>query len=413
MLVATKNIVAAAVLLAAGGLLILRNEERQTAQAAGSTGRRILYYHDPMHPAYRSDKPGRAPDCGMALEPVYAAEAPKQAPDAIRITAERQQLIGLRLGAAEKTSSGGLLRTTGRVVPDETLVYPVTTKVDGWVREVPPLPTGTLVRKGQPLVAVYSKELITYQQSYIFALQQIDRHKNGDEPDALDRLQAQLKEALAVLQSLGVASSEIETAARTRKALEVLHLVAPSSGILVSRNVFPEQRFDKGVEFFRIVDLSRVWIQADIFEQDCRSFGAGSSATVIAPHRPNRRLTATVSDSIPKFDPVSRTLKLRLTIDNRDLALQPDMFVDVEFARSRPASVTVPAEAILDSGLKKTVFVYRGDGLFEPRTVSTGERWQNRVEITSGLEAGERIVVSGTFLLDSESQLRAPAGTHE
>jgi len=173
---------------------------------------------------------------------------------------------------------------------------------------------------------------------------------------------------------------------------------------VLTRNISPSQRFDKGTELYRIADISRVWVMTDIFEKDRQFLKPGAEATILYQ---GRRLTARMSDALPQFDAQSRTLKFRFEFDNPGYVLQPDMFVDVEFEAAVPPAVTVPAEAVLDSGLRKTVFVDRGNGYFEPRRVETGWRAGDRVQILKGLMAGERVVISGNFLLDSESRMKA------
>jgi RND family efflux transporter MFP subunit len=168
------------------------------------------------------------------------------------------------------------------------------------------------------------------------------------------------------------------------------------------------QRFDKGTELYRIGDLSRVWIQTDTFENEAQYLQPGKIVTVSISNL-KKTFSAKVSNALPQFDPATRTLKVRLEAENPGYVLKPDMFVDVELPVTLPPSITVPADAALDSGIKKTVFVDRGNGYFEPREVETGWRLGGRIEITKGLKPGEKIVVSGNFLIDSESKLELAA----
>jgi RND family efflux transporter MFP subunit len=385
----------------------------RTATASPAVARKILYYHDPMHPDYRSDRPGKAPDCGMDLVAVYAPEAEQRempAGDAhgrIRIDASRQQLIGVKIGAAEESGGNAALRTSGRIVPDEARVYRMAPKVDGWVRKIFPAATGELVRKGQPLVAVYSKEFQVAQQAYVFALNQIERFQKGDEPDALDRLNIAVAEAVTNLENLGVSADQIAMVKRTKKIFTEVNLVAPADGFIVARSVYPDQRFDRGMDFYRIVDLSRVWIQADLSDPLLRRVEPGSAARLSVPQLSGKAFPARAASILPQFDAGSRVLQLRLEADNPGYMLRPDMYVDVEFTVPVPRGVVVPRDAVADSGTRKVVFVDCGDGYFEPRPIHTGWRLGDRIEVTEGLAAKERIVVSGTFLIDSESRLQA------
>jgi RND family efflux transporter MFP subunit len=183
---------------------------------------------------------------------------------------------------------------------------------------------------------------------------------------------------------------------------------SPTAGFVLARNVTPGQWFDRGTELYRIADLSRVWIFADIYENEGRYFRPGMKVKVSLPNQ-GKAFQARVSDVLPQFDPNTRTLKLRLEAENPNYFMRPDMFVDVELPIQLPSAITVPVDAVLDSGLKKTIFVDQGNGIFEPREVETGWRVGGRVEIVKGLEPGERIVVSGNFLIDSESKLEMAA----
>ncbi len=390
--------------------------ERRVMAGVSDNPRRVLYYRDPMHPAYRSERPGTAPDCGMDLEPVYAGGASpstvdgllEHPPGTVRINPEQQQLIGVKVGVAERMSGENTFRTVGIVTPDEACVYRLTARVDGWVRQIYPNATGALVQKGQRLLSVYSRDLQTAQQAYLFALNQLDRFKNGDEPDAVGRLKIAARDAQLNLESLGMSGVQIEAIARTKSVLPQVDLVAPATGFITMRNLYADQKFEKGAELYRIVDLSRVWIAADLPGQE-DNIPAGTVARVSVPHSPEAVFKARVAATLPQIDPVSRTIKVRLLLDNPHLVFKPDMYVDVEFTKRMAAGVAVPLDAILDSGRRKLVFVDRGGGYFEPRQVITGPHYGERVVIERGLAAGERIATSGTFLIDSESRLKTAA----
>ena len=205
---------------------------------------------------------------------------------------------------------------------------------------------------------------------------------------------------------------QIQEMIKTRKYMENVNIPAPGDGVILVRNVSQGQRFDKGTEMFRIADLSRVWVLVDVFERDAGLVQTDPPVRVNLSNQ-GKVFTATVSKALPQFDAVSRTLKLRLEADNPEFALKPDMFVDVEFPASLPETLVVPADAVLDAGLRKAVFVDLGNGFFEPRSVETGRRLGDQMQILGGLTAGEKIVVSGNFLLDSESRMKlAAAGMH-
>ncbi len=372
-----------------------------------------------MHPQYASDKPGDCPSCGMRLVPVYPGDSegkrPREAftglpPDAIRIGPEKQQIIGVQTGRVEKTSGARTIRVLGRVAVDETRVYRVNAAVTGWIREIYPNTVGSLVRKDQPLASFYAPEFIGPQQAYLYALGALDRFlSSGNEtPEQIKLTKANIQQAADVLRNMGMNDIQVEEMRQKRELTQRIKIYSPTDGFILTRNVSPGLRFEINTELYRIADLSRVWILADMFENEAHYFKPGARATVI--HQAQKAaMPARVSDVLPQFDAATRTLKVRLEAENPGYALRPDMFVDVEFPVTMPPALTVPAEAILDTGLRKTVFVDLGNGYFEPRRVEIGWRLEERVEITKGLMEGERIVTSGNFLIDSESRLKAAA----
>jgi len=318
--------------------------------------------------------------------------------------------MGVHLVSVSKTSESHTLRVLGRVVPDETRIYRINAAVDGWIRETHDNTTGSIVKKDQILASFYSPEFLSAQQAFIFALGSKDRfQKNVKEPpQQLTLTDRNIKQYRDSLRNIGMSDVQIEEIAETRAYAESIQIRSPANGFVTVRNVSTGLRFDKGTELYRIADLSRVWILADLFENEASYFKPGRTVKVTLREQ-KKTFTAKVSSVLPQFDSATRTLKLRLEVDNPGHTLRPDMFVDVEIPVTFPPAVTVPADAILDSGIKKTVFVDRGNGIFEPRLVETGWRFGNRVEIKSGLKPGERIVVSGNFLIDSESKMELAA----
>jgi membrane fusion protein, copper/silver efflux system len=208
------------------------------------------------------------------------------------------------------------------------------------------------------------------------------------------------------LRSLGVSNSQVRELAKRRELVHDIRVESPVDGVVLKRGVTPGLRFERGFEFYRIADLNRVWILADVYGHQLPFIRRGASARITTAEE-SHALAATVSASEPFFDEATLTQKVRLEAANPRGALKPGMFVDVEFPVHLPATLVVPAEAIVDSGLRKTVFVECGNGHFEPRLVETGSRIGDDVEVTKGLTAGERIVISGTFFVDSESRMKA------
>jgi membrane fusion protein, copper/silver efflux system len=338
-------------------------------------------------------------------------------PGTVRIIHKRQQTIGLRVGTVEKKPLAHTLRILGRIAAEDTRIYRVIASVDAWIKDVRSNSVGSLVKKNEVLATFYNPQFLDAQQSYLFALGTVERLELGRKQLELGRKEAPAPPAfdpytvqrqIDVLRGMGVADTQIEEIGRTRKISQNIRITAPADGFITARNVSPEQRFLKGTELYQIADLSRVWILADVYENEAQYLKPGIVAKVTLPYQ-KRIYHAEVTKVLPIFDRTTRTLKVRLETENPGYTLKPDMFVDVELPIALPPAIAVPADAILDSGLKKTVFVDRGNGFFEPREVETGWRLGNRVEVTKGLEPGERIVTSGTFLIDSESKLEMAA----
>ena len=392
------------------------------APATSSGARKILHYACPMHPQYTSDRAGDCPSCGMRLEPVYtdggsgpaaAGEGSRLPPGAVQVSPERQQTIGVRLGVAERVSGMRTLRTTGRVAPNENAVYPLVAGAEGWVKEVRGATTGSLVKQNEVLLTIYSPDFVLAQQSYFSGLDTIGRVTSEQTRTTNPgRVVEGVERYANTLRNLGVADEQLAEMRAKRELQQYIRIVSPVDGFVLERNASVGLRFDRGVEFYRIADLRKVWILADVYKNQAPFIRAGSKAQITSQDQ-NRRLEARVSRAEPTFDEATRTLKVRLETDNPGLALKPGMFADVQFDIDLPPSLAVPADAIVDSGLRKTVFVDRGGGYFEPRQVETGWRIADQVEVTKGLMPGERIVISGTFLIDSESRMKVAAqGVH-
>lgn len=417
---------------------------------------RILHYVDPMNPMNTSDKPGIAP-CGMPLEPVYGEEENtgshqpdemvSKTPGTVRIPSQKQQLIGVRIDTATVASETLSVRTLGRIAPDENRIYRLNAATDGWMRDISGSTTGSLVKKDQVMarIYIYNNDFYTWQQQYLSELANTGRLRSPDaarpstgtrppgapSPDSGVaaaapqqapvplRAEKQIYTKLSIseyysmrskleLMNLGVGETQLKELEQTGQFTFSEEIRSPVSGQVIVRNLFSDQKVDRGTECFRIADLSHVWVIADVFNIEAEYIRPGTVAKISIPSR-GLRFEAKVSDVPPGFDAVTRTLKVRLDADNPKNVLRPDMFVDVEFQIHLPPAIVIPASAVLDSGRRQTVFVALGGGYFEPRPVVTGWRSGERVEIVNGLRPGEQIVTSGNFLIDSESRMRLAA----
>ncbi len=380
-----------------------------------NAARRILYYQDPMHPAYRSDKPGIAPDCGMDLVPVYAEDAGKAiasdqrpASGIVQIDSSAQQLYGIRLAKAEIDQGRGSIQVFAHVEANETRIYRVTTGTEGYVKETHDDAVGNHVAMNQHLATVYSPDYLAVAGGYLAANERSPGLANvgrDNSPAATAQGLASAQARADRLRNLGMSDSQIDEISQSRKLPEDVYVVSPTDGFILARNISPGMRFERQAELYTVADLSRVWIIAEVFGRDAQAFRPGTTARVTQPET-GESFRATVSNVLPEVDPVTRTLRLRLEADNPGFKLRPNMFVSVELPISLPSGLSVPVDAVLDSGLSKRVFVQVSEGHFESRPIETGWQLGDRVQIVKGLQAGDLVVSSGTFLVDSESRLQ-------
>jgi membrane fusion protein, copper/silver efflux system len=448
-----KLLKAAAVLVLLAGTFASGYIVRASRHTGATTpGRRILHYVDPMHPAYTSDRPGIAPDCGMRLEPVYADDtgpsttasgskalyyrdpqrpeytadrpglnpetgntleavysAATAPPGAIRISPERQQMIGVKFATVESGAATRAIRTVGKVMADETRVGHVHTRIEGWIEKVFVDFTGEVVTKGEPMLAIYSPEMLASQQELLLAVRARDLMNANPLASAAAHGESLFEAAKRRLELWDLSEDQIQQVLRTGQPIRSVTVHAPMAGFVTERKAFPNQKVTPDSDLYTITDLSRVWIMADVFEADIMAIRTGDAAYVSFSNRSAPPLAARVNYIQPQVDPMTRTLQVRLDAANPGMRMKPDMFVNVEFGVTTTPQLTVPADAVLDTGDRQTVFVDLGNGYLEPRQVTVGEHFGDRVAITRGVSAGERVVASGTFLIDSESQLRAAA----
>jgi len=381
-----------------------------SATSDADAGHTILYYQDPQDPKYHADKPGLNPETGNTLEPVYAEPTPAVPPGAIKISTERQQLIGVKFATVELSGQARSIRSVGKVTFDETRVSHVHTRIDGWIEKVFVDFTGDFVKQGQPMLTIYSPEMLASQQELLLAARARDLMRNNPLASAAEHGNSLFEAARRRLELWQLKDDQIEQVLKTGQPIHSITLYAPASGFVTERKAFPNQKVTPDSDLYTITALSRIWIVADVFESDITSIKVGDATYVSFPNGNTPPLGAKVTYIQPQVDPMTRTLKVRLDAPNPGLRMKPDMYVNVEFGIAGAKELVVPAGAVLDTGDRQTVFVDLGNGYLEPRQVVVGERYGDRVAITRGLSAGERVVSSGTFLIDSESQLKAAAG---
>src|SRR5215472_7156201 len=335
-----KKIVSAGII----GLLMIISYALGTRHRAPATesasSRRILYWVDPMHPDYKSDHPGTAPDCGMSLEPVYADSVTPTVvpvpPGAVAIDPAGQRLVGIRVAPVETTSGTHSVRFLGNVVPEDTRVYRINSGMDGFIRETFNDSVGELVKKDQKLATSYVGETLSVASGFLAATAGMPGATGKDGSRAVPYPGAVSKQGVSSIQgytdrlrNLGVSESQIRQMAENHQLPETVDIVSPADGFILARNITAGQHFERSTEFYRIADLSQVWIVADVFGADAQNIRPGAMARV-SVHDQRGTFTARVTNVLPQVDPETRVLKLRLEANNPGYALRPDMFVDVE-----------------------------------------------------------------------------------
>jgi Cu(I)/Ag(I) efflux system membrane fusion protein len=373
--------------------------------------RRVLYWVDAMNPTRRYNKPGKAPD-GMDLVPIYADEnsSAEMSPNTLKIDPRKLQMIGVQYGTVGYGPLTKTVRTVGRVTYDETKIARIHTKVEGWIDKVFVDFTGKLVEKDQPLISIYSPDLLSTQQEFLIARKAKDYLGNSQIPDVASNANSLYDAARERLRLWDINDAQIQELETRGTPMRALTLESPVSGFVLTRNAFDKQRVTPDTELYTIADLSTVWVLADVYEYEVPMIQLGETAVMKLSYFPGRTYTGKVSYIYPQLDNATRTLKVRIEFPNPGFELKPDMYADIVLQVNFGKQLYVPEEAVLDSGNEQIVFVSQQAGYFEPRRVELGGRVDGKEIVLSGLRAGERIVVSGNFLVDSESRLKSAMG---
>ncbi len=372
---------------------------------ADAAEKKIKYWAAPMDPTYIRNAPGKSP-MGMDLVPVYEDDA--QSGSTISIDPVTAQNMGVRTALVVKGDISRRIRTVGLIGYDEPEQYSVNAKIAGWVEKLYVNETGQQVKKGQALLEIYSPELVTAQQELILATQNLDALSKSSFTEIADGAQRLLEASRRRLSLWDVSAKQIAQIEKSGQVQKRLTLEAPYSGIVSMKMVNEGMYIKPGMALFEISDLSRVWVYADLYEGDLPFVKLGQRGSVTLPYAKEEPRWAKVTYLYPYVDAKTRTVKARLEFANSDLSLRPEMYVNVEIQTDPRRNVLlIPAEAVLNSGGKKTVFVALDEGKFEPRVVKTGVQGDDgMLEIVEGVDAGERVVTSAQFMFDSESRLR-------
>jgi RND family efflux transporter MFP subunit len=377
-----------------------------------TTGAKRVIYRSTMNPAEASDRPGKD-SMGMEMVPVEVDEeglvgaAGVEGMAKVQISPRKQQLIGVRTSPVERLPFVRTFRTVGRVTADETRLHHVHTKIEGWVETLHVNATGEKVRKGQPLLSIYSPELLATQEEYLLALRARSDRTEGGLPEMERGGEALVESARRRLLLFDFTPGQIERLETAGTASRSVTLFAPISGHVLQRNVTQGQKIGSDTTLLDIADLSRVWVIASVYEYELPFVKADQDAAMTLSYLPGKTYRGRVGLIYPVLEGATRTVQVRLEFANPDLDLKPEMYAQVEIKSDLGERIGVPVTAVLSSGSRDIVFVAQGDGYFEPREVRMGLRLPDVVEIVEGLTEGETVVTSGNFLVDSESKLKA------
>jgi membrane fusion protein, copper/silver efflux system len=329
------------------------------------------------------------------------------------VSPQRLQSIGVRFEPVGRRVLDRQVRTTGHVEIDERRLARVTLKVQGWVEELFINTTGERVRQGQPLLTLYSPDLLVTQEEHLLALESARTMGESAVPEVAGRATSLVEATRRRLRLWDISDAQVQELERTGEAQRTLTIAAPISGTVIDRTVVQGAQVMPGEELYTIADLSRVWVTADIYEHELAFIRVGQEATITLAYEPGVARRGRVTFIYPTVNPETRTARVRFEVPNADDRLKPGMFVSVDLAVPIGTRLVVPRDAILDTGLRQLVFLHLGEGRIGWREVTAGARVGEWVEVLAGLQEGEHIITSPAFLIDSESRLRAAvAGLH-
>jgi RND family efflux transporter MFP subunit len=409
-------------------LLALAGTLAFVVMACGRATKSATQYHCPMHPAYVSDNPGDCPICGMRLvairradddgpHPTGSTASPSEQDVAatagsvpghasIEVSEDGMRLAGVKLAVAEKGHIERTIRAAGIVRPDERRIRHVHTKVAGWIEKLYADFTGEAVQRGRPILTIYSQELLASQQEYLRARDAAQKLQGSSVVGARQGADDMLAAAKERLELFDVPAQFISALEHSGVPQRSVTLLAPVTGIVTAKEIVEGQQVEPGMELFSISDLSRVWIEADVYESEASAIHVGQDARLALPSDPGAPLSGKVKYIYPYLSPDTRTLKVRFDFANPSFKLKLEMFVDVDLTVQTDEGVVVPDSAIMDTGIRQIAFVSPTNGRFEPRVVKVGIRADGQAQVLEGIQPGERVATKANFLLDSESRLR-------
>jgi Cu(I)/Ag(I) efflux system membrane fusion protein len=348
---------------------------------------------------------------GLTLESIKKeGKVQEIAPGTVQISPERQQLIGVRFGTVEQRSLRKIIRTVGRIDYDEKRIGIVSPKISGWIEELYVDFTGQFVRKGEPLLTIYSPELVSTQEEYLLALKARQDWSKSPFSEVAESGTLLADSARRRLKLWDISDAQIQALEESREPKKTLTLYSPFTGHVLEKMANKGRFVDAGMSLYKIADLSVVWLIADIYESELPAIRVGQTAAIQMAYYPGETFTGKAIYIYPYLDAQTRTAKVRYEFANPHGKLKPEMFANVEITVRFGDRLAVPEDAVIDTGVRQVVIVDRGSGYFEPREVRLGVKAGEVFEVLGGLKAGERVVTSANFLIDSESKLKEAIG---
>ncbi|HFD12300.1 MAG TPA: efflux RND transporter periplasmic adaptor subunit [Crenotrichaceae bacterium] len=391
----------------AGGYWLAGMQQPEQPSATSSAGKKILFYRSPMNPSVTSPTPAKD-SMGMDYVPVYADDdSEKSPPGTVRIDGVTVQNIGVRTAKAVQTTLSHKIRAVGRVAYDEERLVRLHPKTEGWIEKLNVDKTGQWVKKNTDLLSIYSPQLVASQQEYILALNNLKALENSPIEDIRKGAEELVKSSRERLKLLDVPAHQLRELERHHKIKKSLHIHAPAEGIVMNIGAREGQFVTPATEIYMIADLRRIWVYAEIYEYELPWVKEGDPVEMQLAGVPGKIFKGTLAYIYPYAEAKTRTIKVRLVFDNSELMLKPEMFAQVTiYAGKQVNAIVIPSEAVIRSGSRNQVFVVRAPGKFEPRQVTLGLASNGHVAVLDGVKAGEDVVTSAQFLIDSESKLR-------
>ena len=391
------------------GRVSTKNVATEPQETSPPDKKRVLYWQAPMDPSEVYDQPGKS-KMGMDLVPVYTDEDHSESSSSVSIDPTVVQNMGIRISNVQRMNFTRTIRTVGEVQYDEEQLYQVNTKISGWIEKLHVHFVGDQVQAGDPLLSIYSPELVTTQQEYVLALKNFELVAQSTVLSIREDAERLLESTRTRLEYWDIPASEVEHLAQTGEVKKTILLTAPATGIVVIKNAIEGAYVEVGEELLRIADLRTVWVHASFYDNEVPWISNGQRVEMELSYLPGKSYTGRVSYVYPYLREKARDVHVRLIFPNPDLDLKPGMYANVQLqGKVIPDAVVVPSEAVIRSGARAIVFIVHDEGQFEPREVVLGEEGgpeNNYIRIIQGLQGSEEIVTSAQFMLDSESRLQ-------